>query len=269
VLTLKKITCAISLILVLILALSITVVAETPSQPEKGKPAGNPMQTQIESLVTAGVISQVQADAVLTALTPSKEDAAPIAGQDFSQVFITKLDSLVLSGVITQVQESDIQAAIQPPSGGPLSRPNGQGDKAPGASDNSVNTNPADGIVLKIGSPKMFVKGVEEDVDPGNQTAPVTVNGTTFIPVRAVIEKLGGTVDWSAADQKATITLKNIPVVLQIGSLSATVNGSPKELNGAPFISDTGRTMLPLRFITENLGHSVNWDGSTQTITIK
>ncbi|WP_255405080.1 glycosyl hydrolase family 18 protein [Thermoanaerobacterium sp. RBIITD] len=45
------------------------------------------------------------------------------------------------------------------------------------------------------------------------------------------------------------------------------INGIKKSLNEAPFIAN-GRTMVPLRFISEALGADVNWDESTYTVNI-
>lgn len=129
------------------------------------------------------------------------------------------------------------------------------------------NVNP--GINLTIGSSEMSVNRAVYDIDPGYQTVPSIINGRTFVPIRAIVERLGGTVDWSASDHKATIKLNNTNIVLTIGQQSAAVNGVDKTIDAAPFISATGRTMLPLRFIAENLGHSVNWDDSSKTITIQ
>ncbi|MGD0153750.1 MAG: copper amine oxidase N-terminal domain-containing protein [Thermacetogeniaceae bacterium] len=172
-----------------------------------------------------------------------------------------------LTAAIQQAMASDIQQRATQMAERLIS---GQMPDQPGA--NSLDRSQAgstSGIVLKIGSARMSVKGVAQDIDPGYQTSPVIINGRTFVPVRAIIESLGGKVDWSASDQKITITLSNTPIVLNIGNKSGTVNGVAKTLDDAPFISATGRTMLPLRFITENLGHNVAWDNSTKTITIQ
>ena len=116
----------------------------------------------------------------------------------------------------------------------------------------------------------MSVNGVNQDIDPGYQTSPVILHNRTFIPIRAIIEKLGGTVTWDAADQQLTITLNNNTIVLNVGSKTATVNGAATPLDDAPYISASGRTMLPLRFIMQNLGgHTVNWDSTARTITIQ
>ena len=124
-------------------------------------------------------------------------------------------------------------------------------------------------ITLQVGQPNSSVNGVDQEIDPGMGTAPVIVNGRTFVPIRSIIESMGGTISWNGQEQKVSISLNNNIIELTIGSLQASVNGDTKTLEAAPFISSTGRTMLPLRFITENLGSEVAWDGPTQTITIE
>ncbi len=133
---------------------------------------------------------------------------------------------------------------------------------------NVASATPQGTIILKIGDPNMKVNGETKEIDPGQGTVPVIVNGRTFVPIRAIVENMGGTVSWDDATQKVTIDYNNKNIVLQIGSTTATVNGVEKTLDVAPYISDTGRTMLPLRFVTENLDCQVKWDWTTQTVTI-
>jgi hypothetical protein len=122
-------------------------------------------------------------------------------------------------------------------------------------------------IILMIGSPIMFVNDVPQDVDPGYATTPVIVNGRTCLPIKAIIGD-AGTVNWDATQQKVTINLNGNTVVLYIGRTTATVNGKTKSLDVAPFISRTGRTMLPLRFIMENFGMTVTWYSAYRTVVI-
>ncbi len=61
-------------------------------------------------------------------------------------------------------------------------------------------------------------------------------------------------------------------IELRIDKPKAEVNGETKwiDLNNhevKPIIMN-GRTMLPLRFVAENLGCKVGWDPNTRTITI-
>jgi len=91
-------------------------------------------------------------------------------------------------------------------------------------------------------------------------------------PIRAIIEALGGTIGWDGTERKVTIILKDTTIELWIGKNTAKVNGintlidstNPKVV---PEIINS-RTMLPLRFVTENLGCDVQWNGTTKTITI-
>jgi hypothetical protein len=62
------------------------------------------------------------------------------------------------------------------------------------AEEASVTTSPpfAKIITLKIGSPNMYINGVSQQIDAGRNTSPVEVNGRTMVPIRAVIEAMGG-----------------------------------------------------------------------------
>ena len=124
-------------------------------------------------------------------------------------------------------------------------------------------------IVLEVGSRYMLVDEQRKEIDPGKGTAMIMKNGRTFLPIKAVIESLGGEVVWDSLDKKVSIYLKNNKIHLWIGDKIASVNGSNKETDVAPYISESGRTMLPLRFIVENLGCEADWDGIAEKVTIK
>ena len=111
-------------------------------------------------------------------------------------------------------------------------------------------------IVLRINDPYMTVNGVKKEIDPGRGTVPVIVKGRTLVPIRAIIEEMGGSISWDEIERKVTITLKNTKIELWIDKKSALVNGATKELDVEPQIINS-RTMIPLRFVTENLGCSV------------
>ncbi|MBB6214506.1 hypothetical protein HNQ80_000586 [Anaerosolibacter carboniphilus] len=145
-------------------------------------------------------------------------------------------------------------------------------DKTLGAASNEVSVKSGSNnktIVLEVGSKYMFVSGQRKEIDPGKGTTMTIKNGRTFLPIRAVIESMGGEVAWDASDKRVSIYLKNNKIYLWIGSKTAKVNGASKESDVAPYISESGRTMLPLRFIVENLGCEADWDGTTKKVTIK
>jgi len=123
-------------------------------------------------------------------------------------------------------------------------------------------------IILQIGNSTFTVNGVQNTLD----SPPVIKNSRTLLPIRAVVEALGGTVSWDATERKVTITLKNTTIELWIGNNTASVNGvdTPIDSTNPKVVPEiiNSRTMLPLRFITENLGCNVQWDGTSKTITI-
>jgi hypothetical protein len=131
--------------------------------------------------------------------------------------------------------------------------------------DVSVTPLPSNTLVFTVGSATILLNGVEKQID----SPPVIVEGRTFVPVRALMENIGGYVNFDAALQEITFSYKNKTIVMQIGSNEATVNGNPVELDAPPYITSEGRTMIPLRFITENLGLYVLWDFALQSITIR
>jgi cell division septum initiation protein DivIVA len=217
----------------------------------------------IQALATASsqTTDQIQSDMTSGSLT-----VAQLAEQLAQAGTITESS---LYNAILQATESNDQTRATAEaqdliSGQMPSRPDGA------SSSSSSTTGSGNGIVLTIGSSRMTVNGTAQDIDPGYSTQPVIKSGRTFIPIMAIIKALGGTVSWSPANQQVTITLNSTTMVFTIGNTSATVNSTATTLTDAPYISVTGRTMLPLRFIMEHLGgHTVNWDSAHQTITIQ
>ena len=129
-------------------------------------------------------------------------------------------------------------------------------------------------ITLQPDNPIMTVNGAKQEIDPGRGTKPVIIPkwGRTVVPIRAIVEALGGTIGWNGTERKVTINFNNTVVELWIDNPKARVNGEMKWIDsnnhGVKPIIVNGRTMLPLRFVAESLGCTVNWDPDTKTITI-
>jgi len=123
-------------------------------------------------------------------------------------------------------------------------------------------------MVLQIGNSKFTINGASVALD----SPPVIKNGRTLVPIRAIIEALGGTVGWDGTAKKATVTLGSTTIELWIGKNTAKVKGvsTPIDTTNTKVVPEiiNGRTMLPLRFVSENLGCSVVWAAATKTITI-
>jgi photosystem II stability/assembly factor-like uncharacterized protein len=123
-------------------------------------------------------------------------------------------------------------------------------------------------LTLRIGNSAFTVNGETRYLD----SPPIIKNGRTLVPIRAIVEALGGTVQWNPNENGVDIILGSNHLILQIGNPNAYVNGVQKFIDASnmkvyPEIIN-GRTMIPLRFVAENLGCDVQWDPNTQTITI-
>jgi hypothetical protein len=94
---------------------------------------------------------------------------------------------------------------------------------------------------------------------------PVERAGRIYVPLRGVFERLGASVVY--ANGQINATSGSHQIALQIGSPSATVDGAQQTLDSPPFLLG-GRTLVPLRFISQALGASVNFDQGTQTVYV-
>ena len=131
----------------------------------------------------------------------------------------------------------------------------------------AAETDPEFELEMQIGDPIMTVNGAGAEIDPGRGTAPIIQNDRTLIPVRAVIEAMGGTAEWDAGSGSAVLEYEGNTVTLTIGSTTAYYNDTASTLDTAPVIIND-RTLLPIRFVAESFGFDVDWDEATQTVTI-
>lgn len=119
-----------------------------------------------------------------------------------------------------------------------------------------------------IGQMSYTVNGVEMTMD----CAPYIKNDRTYLPLRFVANASGvadANIMWNA-DEQSVILIKGDRVVkLTIGSTTMLVNGVPFSMDVAPEIIEPGRTMLPIRWVAQTLGCSVEWDEATQTVTVE
>lgn len=113
------------------------------------------------------------------------------------------------------------------------------------------------------GDIRVFLDGQQLSFDQ----PPVIVGGSTLVPMRAIFEALGATVNWDAASQMVTATKGDTTIKLIIGMQTAQVNGHETALS-QPAQLMGGRTMVPLRFVAEALNAEVKWDGGTRSVII-
>jgi hypothetical protein len=101
---------------------------------------------------------------------------------------------------------------------------------------------------------------------------PIIKDGRTLVPLRAIFEALGLSVEWDQNTQSVTASKDNVIIKLQIGNVIASVSNTNSEvittaLDVAPQIINS-RTLVPVRFVGEAAGADVYWNQDTKTVDI-
>lgn len=96
---------------------------------------------------------------------------------------------------------------------------------------------------------------------------PVVEAERSFVPVRSIFEKMGAEVTWIGSRQQVIIRSVKARIVLNLDSKTAYVNNKAVELDVAPFALN-GRTLVPVRFVSEELGYDVKWNGTDNSVHI-
>lgn len=104
-------------------------------------------------------------------------------------------------------------------------------------------------------------KSLEFDVPPSLE------DGRVLLPLRVVFESLGASLEWVDSTKTVKGQMGNISLSLQIGSKTATVNGKEVSLD-VPGKIVNGRTLVPVRFVSESFGAGVKWDNDTKTVYV-
>ncbi|NCO28029.1 MAG: hypothetical protein COS15_04620 [Caldiserica bacterium CG02_land_8_20_14_3_00_36_38] len=118
-------------------------------------------------------------------------------------------------------------------------------------------------IQMTIGSTKAYVNSKEVILDQ----PPIIENSRTLVPFRFIGEAIGAQVSWDASKKAVGYVFGDMNITLTIGSTTAIVNGVKNKLDVAPKIL-SGRTVVPVRFISETIGAKVDWNGKTRMVTI-
>lgn len=108
---------------------------------------------------------------------------------------------------------------------------------------------------------KVVLNGKEISFD----VQPQIINGRTMVPMRAIFEALGAKVEWNNDTRTATGTKTGIVVSLTIDETTMYKNFYPILLDTPAQLVD-GRTLVPVRAISESFGVDVKWDGATQSV---
>ena len=108
-------------------------------------------------------------------------------------------------------------------------------------------------IVLTIDSPTMTVNGTSKAIDAEGSKPTLDAGGYTMLPLRGVVEAMGGSLTWDAANRIVTMVKDGQTIKVPIGSTKLTVDGVQKDMlanNGtykAAYINKSGRTLVHVR----------------------
>lgn len=122
-------------------------------------------------------------------------------------------------------------------------------------------------ILMTIDDPEMSVDGIIQEIDPGRGTVPLIKDSRTLVPIRSIIETMGGSVGWDDAERKITLNAYDHDITMWLNKKEIIVDKKTKNMDVAPQ-SINDRTMLPVRFVTENIGCQIAWIGSTREVII-
>ena len=102
----------------------------------------------------------------------------------------------------------------------------------------------------------------------GFDVPPIIEDSSTLVPMRFLFEQMGADVEWDSETQTATATLDNTVVTFSIDNINAEVNKTSATMD-VPARLINGKTMVPLRFLSENMGYDVDWDADSRTAIIQ
>lgn len=100
---------------------------------------------------------------------------------------------------------------------------------------------------------------------------PVNTEGRVMIPFRAVLEDMGATVEYD--DSQRLVTASKGETQIKFTLMDDTIYINDNGVNSTitmdvPMIIVEGRTLVPIRFMSNALGMQVGWDGDTETVVI-
>lgn len=111
-----------------------------------------------------------------------------------------------------------------------------------------------------------------DDVEQTMDTPPAVIDSRTYLPLRYIVQPMGGEQTYDAAEMKLTVNCHGHNIIMWLNQNTATVDGASKQIDpGNPDVTPIayqGRTMVPVRFVSENLGCTVSYIMETGQITL-
>ena len=118
-------------------------------------------------------------------------------------------------------------------------------------------------LIMKIGSKDYSMNGETLKLDQ----APFIKDNRTFLPVRFVVEALGGLINYDEANKVVEIKYEDKEIKLPIDKNEIIINDIVKNIDTKAFLKG-GRTFVPIRFIAEEMGMDISYNENTKEVNI-
>ncbi len=119
-------------------------------------------------------------------------------------------------------------------------------------------------VIMQIGSSQAVVDGIASEL----QVSPQIKDDTALVPLRSLVEIFGTQVEWNTVDKEITLCQGETIIRLLTERSEAVIEEIVYPLSGTLVVED-GITLVPLRFLVENLNYQVNFIPTTKEIYIK
>lgn len=110
---------------------------------------------------------------------------------------------------------------------------------------------------------KIYLDGQQINLSSGVKVE--NNNGTVMVPIRVISENLGLNVNWNKAAKMVTVQGGSQDVRMIVGNRLAEINGQSVQMTNAPLLRG-GTTLVPLRFVSEQMGLQVRWDNTQKAV---
>ncbi len=119
-------------------------------------------------------------------------------------------------------------------------------------------------FILANANARIVLNGVELEFE----ALPIIRNNRTMVPMRTIFEYLGAEVLWDENSRTISAQKDETSILLQIDKKTAYLNSKEIILDSPPII-ENGRTLVPLRFVSESLDSKVEWNAFLRTVYIE
>lgn len=106
-----------------------------------------------------------------------------------------------------------------------------------------------------------------KNISSGLDVPVENVNGNVMVPLRLISQNMGYAVDWQQQSKSITVQGRGKTLKLAVGQKTASADGVTITLQTAPILKQN-TSLVPIRFIGEQLGLTVGWDNTSKTVSL-